>query len=131
MSKIINDFVKMRKCRCGIGYFENDAIALKFAINMKINQYNKCIRHKIIPANFYKYLKEKKMIPKNYYIPDKEKNVKNLLDLLWNSNSEGLIMRDALLVELHPELVNKMGSSQHVWRKGEKIAAEYGKVKGR
>ena len=122
MSTIIIDFINCAVKGSGIGYFENDQLAVKCARSMGTNQRRKFERHGIVPAAFITYLKRKKAIQQDAWLPERKRNVLGLLDLLWagperrpGEFSEGEALREALLIELFPELKKAMGSSQHLW----------------
>ena len=134
---IINDFIKCSKSLCGVGYFENDTMAVSSARTMGENQLRKFERHGIYPAAFFAYLKQKKFIKKNAYVPENKRNLEAVLDLLWDAPdrhlgvySEGEMLRMALLLEKFPELRNKMGSAQHLWQALERDGRLFG-LKGR
>lgn len=122
MSRIINDFIKSTEHGCGIGHFENDDLLFSYD-RIGTNQIRKFERHGIVPASFMDYLKRKKAIKDDAWLPELQRTVHALLDLLSagpnrppGAHSEGEAFRDAFLLEMFPELRNKMGSSQRVWQ---------------
>jgi len=130
---IIKDFIACFRYGYGIGHFQNDAIAVSCAKTMGTNQINKYERYEIIPAAFFSYLKRKKAIQEDAWLPERQRTVHALLDLLSDAPnrqpgvySEGEALRDALLLEMFPELKKAMGSSQQVWHAVER----YGKLDG-
>lgn len=132
-SRLIADFIKCSEYRHGVGYFENDAEAVSCALTMSKNQVKKYRRHGIVPVAFIKYLKQKKLILEDVWLPDHERSIHGLLDLLWNARdrrtgnfSEGDALRQILLLEIHPELKKASGSSEGFWRWVERE----GKLKG-
>lgn len=123
MSKIIEDFIQCAVQGCSVGHFENDEHALSYARTMGINQIRKYERYGIIPAAFFGYLKRKNAIQKDAWLPERQRTVHALLDLLSDAPnrqpcvySEGEALRDAFLLEMLPELKNAMGSAQYVWQ---------------
>lgn len=133
MSTIINDFISCAVCDRGIGHFENDDLAVSFARDMGTNQTRKFERYGIVPKAFMAYLKREKAIPKEICIPERSRTVKVLLDLLWEAPdkhrgvySKGDALREAFLIEMLPELRNKMGSSQHIWQAFERDGKLHG-----
>ena len=137
MSEILNDFMNSGMRGRGVGYFENDSLAVSCAKKMGSNQRRKFKRHGIVPAAFIDYLKQKKALQQNVWVPDRTRTVEVLLDLLWDAPdrdrgvySEGVMLREALLLEIFPDLKNKMGSSQQVWEALERNGRLFG-LKGR
>ncbi len=123
MSKLINEFIKCSEHCCGVGYFEDNELAVSYAQTMGTNQIRKFRRYGIIPAAFFKYLKGVKAIQENAWVPERARTVETLLDLLYDAPeghigeyAEGEWFREALLLEMFPELRNTMGSSQCVWQ---------------
>jgi hypothetical protein len=137
MSKIINDFINCGVRGCGVGHFKNDALAVSCAEAMSSNQRRKFKRYGTVPAAFIEYLKRKKAIQEDAWVPERARTVHMLLDLLSDAPdkhrgvySEGEMFRDAFLIEMLPELRNKMGSSQQVWHAFERDGKLHG-LKGR
>jgi hypothetical protein len=133
MSRIIMDFIKCSKLSYGVGFFENDKLAVIYANSMGANQRKKYLKYRIVPSAFFSYLKSKRAIRKNDKVPSKSRTVQSLLDLLWNARdisdgaySEGETIREALLIEMYPELRRGMGSSQQLWHAIERNGQLYG-----
>lgn len=135
MSRIIEDFIKSAKHGYGIGYFEGNELVVAFLRDRDIgtNQQRKFKRRKIIPTAFIAYLKLIEAIQPDACLPKHKRTVHYLLDLLSAGPnrlpgvySEGEALRDAFLLEIFPELRNKMGSSQQLWHKIENDGTLHG-----
>jgi hypothetical protein len=110
----------------GFGYFEGDMNAVHFAQLISRTQKRKYKRYGIIPAAFFNYLKNIEAIKREKLIPEKYRTIDLLLDLLWETpkrnqqdRSEGECLRVEIIKDLMPWLSNKMGTAEHVWRKGQ------------
>ena len=137
MSRIIWDFINCGVSGCGVGHFENDALAVSCARTMGKSQQRKYKKYGIVPAAFIAYLKQKKAIQQDAWVPERARTDKVLLDLLCDAPdrhlgvySEGEMLRAALLLEIFPEFRNAMGSSQRVWNRLERDGQLHG-LKGR
>lgn len=133
MSKIVDDFISSATNTNGVGFFEEDYHAISYAMKISLNQMRQYDRYGIVPAAFIDYLKNINAIPVDWSVPKKQRTEICLLNILWEakrnsyqSRPESDYIRQVLFKQLHPELNNKMGSSQHVW-----ITLEYnGKLFG-
>lgn len=126
MCKIIYDFVQSAEQNEGYGYFEGNMNAVRSAQSISRTQMRKFKRYGIIPAAFFNHLEQIGAIKREKFIPEKYRTIELLLDLLWETpkrnqrdRSEGECLRVAILKDLIPWLSNKMGTAEHVWRKGE------------
>ena len=133
MSKIIADFLKCAGHRNGFGFFEGNERAALFAKTISISQRRKYVRYGTIPIALFQYLISINAIQCNVYVPENERTISVLLDLLWEistSNghefSEGEALRVALLTETMPWLERSLGSSQHIWKVLEKNGKLFG-----
>ena len=126
MCKLVREFIKSRNSSNGFGFFAGDKVAVKFAEKVSLSQRRKFKRRGIIPAALLNYLEKIEAIKRDKFIPEEERTVDWLLDLLWETPkrnqvnpSMGEIIRVEILKDLMPWLSNKMGTMEHVWRKGE------------
>jgi hypothetical protein len=133
MCKIIDDFIQSANRMNGFGYFEGDLIAFSFAQSISKNQKRKYQRYQIIPASFFNYLEKIGAIKREKFIPDKNRTLGWLLDLLSETanqntkrSSEAEMLRTEILKDLHPELKKAMGSAQHIWKKLESDGKVFG-----
>jgi len=131
MSKIVSDFIESGNCIFGYGYFEGDKNVARYAAKVSRSQKRKYKRYGIIPAAFFNYLKNIEAIKQEKFIPEKFRTIELLLDLLWSTpnrnqrkRSEGECLRVEILKEMMPWLKNKLGTAEHVWRKGELYSAK-------
>ena len=137
MSRIIDNFIDCAMRGCGVGYFQNDPLALTYARTVGVNQRRKYRKYGTVPAAFITYLKAIKAVQSDAWLPERQRTVHALLDLLSDAPnrqpgvySEGEALRDALLLEMFPELKKAMGSAQQVWHALERDGKMYG-LKGR
>jgi len=126
MCKIVSDFIKSTNRINGYGYFEGDMNAVQFAQTISRNQKRKYKQYGIIPAAFFNYLERIGAIKREKFIPEKYRTIDLLLDLLWETpkrnqadRTDGECLRVEILKDLMPWLSNKLGTAEHVWRKGE------------
>jgi len=126
MCKVIFDFIKSGNRLDGFGHFTGNLKAIGYAQTVSRSQRRKYKRYGIIPAAFFSYLEKTGAIKREKFIPEKCRTIDLLLDLLWETpkrnqrdRSEGECLRVAILKDLMPWLSNKMGTAEHVWRKGE------------
>ena len=133
MCKIVSDFIKSANRMNGFGYFEGDMNAVHFAQLISRTQKRKYKRYGIIPAALLNYLEKSELIKRQKFIPEKNRTVGLLLDLLSETTnketkqrSEAEILRTEILKDLHPELKKAMGSAQHIWKKLETDGKMFG-----
>ena len=126
MCKIIYDFIQGAEQNEGYGYFEGDMNAAHYAQSISRTQKRKYKRYGIIPAAFFNYLEKTGAIKRKQFIPEKNRTIDLLLDLLWETpkrnqrdRTEGECLRVEILKDLMPWLRNKLGTAEHIWRKGE------------
>jgi hypothetical protein len=107
MCKIIDDFERSGDIGQGVGFWESNTKAVVFAQTITRSQRKKLRRWGIIPHPFFLFLESINAIPKIPYVPERQRTVSLLLDLLWltpqrngSSASEGEILRIELLKEL-------------------------------
>ena len=133
MCKIVYDFIKSSDRSDGFGYFADNETAVIFAKTISRSQKRKHKRHDIIPAALLNYLEKSELIKRQKFIPEKNRTVGLLLDLLSETTnketkqrSEAEILRTEILKDLHPELKKAMGSAQHIWKKLETDGKMFG-----
>jgi hypothetical protein len=123
LSKIIVDFINSAKTNNGLGYFEGNRTAIKYAQNISKSQKRRYLRYGIIPMAFFDFLKAVAAIEPPKHIPIKKRNLDDLLDMLWltpvrnrTDRSEGECLRVAILKEQFPELKKSFGSAEFIWK---------------
>jgi len=133
MCKIIYDFIKCAEHDEGYGYFEGNMKAISYAQTISRSQKRKYKRYDIIPAALLNYLEKSELIKRQISMPDKNKTVGMLLDLLSETanqnterSSEAEFLRNEILSDLHPELKKAFGSAQHIWTKLEANGKMFG-----
>ena len=126
MCKIVSDFIRSADKMNGFGYFEGDMNAVHYAQSISRTQKRKFKRYGIIPAAFFNYLEQIEAIKLEKFIPEQYRTIDLLLDLLWETpernqqdRSEGECLRVEILKDLMPWLSNKLGTAEHIWRKGQ------------
>ena len=126
MCRIVSDFIKSAANLNGYGYFEGNLNAAKYAVTISRSQKRKYKRYGIIPAAFFNYLESIDAIRREKFIPEKNRTVNHLLDLLYvtpNRNqeerSEGECLRVEILKDVMPWLRNKLGTAEHMWKRAE------------
>ena len=133
MSRIINDFIDCSIQGCGVGCFQNNPLAISYSKTVGANQLRKYRKYGIVPAAFIAYLKASNALQPDAWLPERKRTVHGLLDLLCQGPerppgefSEGEALREALLVEMFPELKNAMGSSERIWQTFERDGSLFG-----
>jgi hypothetical protein len=128
MCKIVYDFIKSADRSDGFGYFADNESAVMFAKAISRSQRRKYNRYGIIPAAFFDYLESIDAIKREKFIPEKDRTVDHLLDLLWitpNRNqqerSDGECLRVEILKDVMPWLKKSFGLSDHTWKKLERL----------
>ncbi|MBL6994180.1 hypothetical protein, partial [Desulfobacula sp.] len=100
--KILDDFIKSASTSYGYGFFESERTGRKrsdldvvdYAMEIGKSQRRKYERYGVIPATFFWYLKGKGLLINVREIPQGNRTVKDLLDLLYNGSYQSDSARD-------------------------------------
>jgi hypothetical protein len=130
MSRIIQDFINCARSNEGVGYFESNILAVRYSRSITRSQRRKWNRRGTLPVDFLRYLRAINAIPDWSHVPERNRTVHWLLDLLWETpernreeRSEGEILRVEILRDLGLLPKTSMASGGYIYRKLEPFAS--------